>query len=1141
MEDAKAAMPRIFDNIEQALLPALCETLAAGQRADFCVGYFNLRGWRHVAEYAESWRGGDGHCCRLLIGMQVAPSDELRRALSHAEQDDSLDNQSALKLKRRVAEDFRRQLTFGVPTNSDEASLRRLSAQLKAQKLVVKVYLPHSLHAKLYLVHRQDANNPMTGFVGSSNLTFAGLAEQGELNVDVLDHDACNKLAAWFEDRWNERWCLDISKDLARIIDESWAADRLVPPYHVYLKMAWHLAQEARAGLLEFRIPRVFGNQLFDFQVAAVKLAARHLNRRGGVLVGDVVGLGKSILATALAKLFEEDHHTETLIICPKNLVSMWEDYVHRYRLLARVLSLSKVQSTLPEIRRYRVVLIDESHNLRNREGKRWATIRDYITRNDSRCILLSATPYNKSYLDLAAQLGLFIKEDTDLGIRPERFIEHLGGEQNFALRHQCPVRSLAAFEKSPDPDDWRDLMRLYLVRRTRGFIMQNYAKSDARGRYLEFPDGSKSYFPERVPKSATFSSTGADDPYGRLYAGPVVNAIDGLVLPRYGLGNYIVPEPKHPPTPTQQKVLAGLSRAGTRLKGFCRINLFKRLESAGPAFLLSVERHVLRNYVVLHALENGLDIPIGPQSAELLDSSVSDADLDDRVSVGENAEDETADDPAVEATIRDGLRTEADFRARAKQVYESYAGELKRRFRWLPSGLFVRSLATDLVADAGALIRILRDCGWWDPARDAKLAELTRLISEQHADEKVLVFTQFADTALYLGRELKARGVERVEAVTGDSSEPTRLAWRFAPDANDKRRDIAAAEELRVLIATDVLSEGQNLQDCAIVVNYDLPWAIIRLIQRAGRVDRIGQRAERILCYSFLPAEGVERIIRLRQRVRNRLQQNAEVIGADERFFDDDREVELINDLYNEKSGVLDDEDDMEVDLASYAYQIWKNATDADPSLAAQIEGLPDVVYATKAHEPTPGAPRGVLVYTRTPQDNDALAWIDEEGNPVTLSQLAILKAAACRADTPALPRAERHHELTERAVAHLLEEEKSFGGTLGRRTGARYKTYERLKRYRAQIGEKRDLLYSDEHVRQVERALEDIYRYPLFQAATDTLNRQIKAGLEDHALAELVLSLRADGRLCITSEDDAPEEHRLICSMGLSAAPAA
>src|SRR5204863_4960867 len=178
------------------------------------------------------------------------------------------------------------------------------------------------------------------------------------------------------------------------------------------------------------------------------------------------------------------------------------------------------------------------------------------------------------------------------------------------------------------------------------------------------------------------------------------------------------------------------------------------------------------------------------------------------------------------------------------------------------------------------------------------------------------------ADTVRYLERELQNRGVTSLAGVTGDSEDPTRLAWHFSPVSNEKRDVIASESELRVLIATDVLSEGQNLQDCAIVVNYDLPWAIIRLVQRAGRVDRIGQQAEEILVSSFLPAEGVERILRLRARVRQRLHENAEVVGADEAFFEDDQDNQAILDLYHEKAEVLEAEADGEVDLASYAFQ---------------------------------------------------------------------------------------------------------------------------------------------------------------------------------------------------------------------------
>ena len=257
--------------------------------------------------------------------------------------------------------------------------LRRFAAQLRAGQVVVKLFLPYPLHAKLYLLFRDDVNNPITGFVGSSNLTMQGLAKQGELNVDVLDHHGRERLAQWFDDRWGDRWAMDVSKDLADIIETSWAREEAIPPHHIYLNMAYHLSTEARAGLSQFRLPARFEQELFEFQKSAVKIAARHLHRRGGVMIGDVVGLGKTMMATALARMFEDDLGHETLIICPKNLEPMWEHYRTEYGLRGRVLPISQVIKKLPDLKRYRLVLIDESHNLRNREGRRYKAIADYI------------------------------------------------------------------------------------------------------------------------------------------------------------------------------------------------------------------------------------------------------------------------------------------------------------------------------------------------------------------------------------------------------------------------------------------------------------------------------------------------------------------------------------------------------------------------------------------------------------------------------------------------------------------------------------------------------------------------------------------------------------------------------------------
>jgi len=949
-------MPRIFDNIDQSLLPALRETLALSDRADFCVGYFNLRGWKQIDEQIERWSGDSGHCCRLLVGMQRLPQEDLREALSILGTHDGLDNQTALRLKQKLAEEFRQQLMLGTPTNEDEAGLRRLAAQIRAKKVIVKLFLRHPLHAKLYLLFRPDPITPAIGYLGSSNLTFAGLSQQGELNIDVVDHDASRKLAQWFEDRWEDRWCIDISKELLAIIEESWAREEPIPPYYIYLKMAYHLSEEARAGLMEFRLPRDFGNKLFDFQVAAVKIAAHHLNKRGGVLIGDVVGLGKTLMATAVARIFEDDQDLETLIICPKNLIPMWEDYRSQYRLRARVLSLSRALRELPKLRRYRLVVIDESHNLRNREGKRYRAIQEYLRENESKVILLSATPYNKTYLDLTNQLRLFIAEDADLGVRPERMLREVG-EIEFIRRHQSPVRSLAAVEQSTYADDWRDLMRLYMVRRTRSFIQDNYAETDGiTGRkYLTFADGTRSYFPTRQPKTLKFAIDDSDphDQYAFLYSDLIVATINALALPRYGLGNYVKERPHEPPTAAEARVIADLSRAGKRLMGFCRTNLFKRLESSGQAFILSVERHILRNFVYLHAVEHDQPLPIGTQDASVLDVRFTDADTE--LFMTEDDADATPQDQD-----NSHLCNEEEFRLRAAEIYSQYAGPLKSQFRWLHPDRFQTQLAEDLLQDSAALLAVLHMCGDWNPAHDAKLAALAHLMSRKHRGEKMIVFSQFADTVRYLATQLQTRGINHLTGVTGATGNPTQIAWHFSPVSNDKRAQVTSDQEINVLIATDVLSEGQNLQDAAIVVNYDLPWAIIRLVQRVGRVDRIAQQAENILCYSFLPADGVERIIRLRVRVRQRLQENAEVVRTDEAFFEDDRNDQGIRDLFTEKAGILDGDADTEVDLGSYALQIWENAIDRDPSMQKAIPGMPNVVYSTKPHPPGPEQPQG-------------------------------------------------------------------------------------------------------------------------------------------------------------------------------------
>jgi hypothetical protein len=330
------------------------------------------------------------------------------------------------------------------------------------------------------------------------------------------------------------------------------------------------------------------------------------------------------------------------------------------------------------------------------------------------------------------------------------------------------------------------------------------------------------------------------------------------------------------------------------------------------------------------------------------------------------------------------------------------------------------------------------------------------------------------------------------------------------------------------------VLSEGQNLQDAAIVVNYDLPWAIIRLIQRVGRVDRIGQRSANITCYSFLPAAGVNEIIRLRDRLTQRLGENAEVVGTDERFFEDDADRQHMLDIYNESSGSLDREDDAEVDLASYAYQIWLNATTDDPKLSQDIPTLKDVVYSTRRRQPGASPERGVIVYMQTAEGTDALALLNGQGEAVTESQYVILRAAQCEPETPPVERLPEHFELVNKAVDAILKEDMIVGGQLGRATSPRYRLYGALKLH---VSKHNHGLFQD---CELEHVIDDIYRFPLERGAAARVKQHLKSGVSDERLAEIARSLWQQDRLCMRPNDRGPAEPRIICSMGISDAQA-
>lgn len=468
-------MPNIYDNLadDTRLGPALRDSLAHFDTVDIATGYLDLRGWREFAGIIDerSEEVTSRPLVRILVGM-VAPADSESILASLQEEiqpppfgADIHDHVKAAKRRDQLVSHLRNQLMRGLATIEGQATLRALQQQLETGLVEMRVFTEKPLHGKTYIFHAPDQKfGSKWAYIGSSNLTGAGLNRNLELNIDVQDSDAINKLATWFDDRWNDPFSLEISEEVINLIAESWASPAQPTPFEVYLKVCHSLSEDARDGL-GYVLPASMRSLLLDYQETAVRTLARRIVRRGGTMLGDVVGLGKTLTAIGTALMLQAAEDYSTLVLCPKNLEQMWLDHCEAYDLEARVVPYSMVDKVLPDLRRYNLLICDESHNLRNSGTIAYESIHSYIGRNDSKVLLLTATPYNLDFGDVASQLGLYVSDDEDLGIVPTAA---LAADPSLVTKVDGKINTLAAFRRSDRPEDWRRLMSDHLVRRTR-------------------------------------------------------------------------------------------------------------------------------------------------------------------------------------------------------------------------------------------------------------------------------------------------------------------------------------------------------------------------------------------------------------------------------------------------------------------------------------------------------------------------------------------------------------------------------------------------------------------------------------------------------------------------------------------------
>jgi hypothetical protein len=1098
-------VPNIFDNLTDPtrLGPALRDSLDEFDSVDVATGYIDLRGWSNLADALDEKSNIEGGrpTARVLVGM-VAPADS-QQLLDMLQDDvqppaygsDIHDRERALARRDQLVAHLRTQLMRGLATQEGQNTLQTLKRQLEQGTVAMKVFTEKPLHGKTYIFHAPaKKHGSRWGYVGSSNLTGAGLNRNLELNIDVQDSDATAKLAAWFEERWEDRFSLDITAEIIDLIANSWADEDQPTPFEVYLKVCHSLSQDARDGM-GYVLPKSMSDLLLDYQESAVRTLSRRIVRRGGTMLGDVVGLGKTLTAVATALMLQAAEDYSTLVLCPKNLQPMWEKHLEEYDINGRVIPYSMVDRRLPEEKRFNLVICDESHNLRNNSTIAYDAIHQYIRTNSSKVLLLTATPYNLAFTDVANQIGLYIDEDEDLGIVPTKALHT---DPNLMAKVDGKINTLTAFRKSEEPEDWKRLMSDHLVRRTRSFIKRTAKKELVAGpdgtpierEYLQFANGQKFHFPTRVstPVSHQFA---ADDPAALMEDETTLDAVRDLLLPRYRLADY--DNPKAPHTAEDTKNLDDIRSGRGNVSGFVRIGLFKRLSSSGHSFILSLQRQRARNELFIHAIDHKLPIPLGSFTDKQI--NVTDEDIE----------------------------TDGSLHGSVDTRYKSLAESLPPKTKWVNTTVFKPTLRRDLVKDTETITWLLERFGDWDSTRDSKINALVDLLTNDHPGEKVLVFTEYSDTADYVAAALTDAGIANVALATGDIDNPAEIARRFSPNSNrlpseDPSIPVDIDRPVDVLVATDVLSEGQNLQDSHIIVNYDLPWAIIRIIQRAGRVDRIGQKSDTVNLY-LITHENIEEQIQLRQRIKHRLGAAAEAFGSDEKFFGGDKEIKILDDLYKGKVSEDDSDDEAEVDSVSEAWLVWSNAQDKHPQITARVLRLQDMIHSTR-DQYMDESHGGVTCYISTGSGVDAFATATITDHGVQeriLTPLEALRIFRAEPTTPTAPLRPDHFDRETALVKGPLKTETVAAGNL---KGVRKWAWQRLGG--TVFGEK------------ASSALDALHARPLTEYANMRLSqaRRNKYSLDD--LADLINQLHDEDRLVIGATDT--DTIKIVCSLGVT-----
>ena len=846
--------PRVLDNERAAVADQLRRNLAAATAFDLVSAYFTIYGYELLAEELEKVAA-----VRFLYGdptsvEQLDPGEREPKAFELTE----------------------RGLAPGYALQQRELA-RRCGEWVKSDRVAIRsVRQANFLHGKLYLT---DGPAGGAAIVGSSNFTKRGLGGGDranlEINLATTDAAALAELGEWFNRLWNNGQRTEDVK--GRVLDALARLGRDYAPERVYYKTLYELFRKDIAAMLAgedalaaagFAGSQVW-NILYEFQKDGVRSVIAKLQAHNGCILADSVGLGKTYTALAVIKYFEL-RNERVLVLCPKKLWSNWSLYQAAnnhlqnpfgddrfgYTLLAHT-DLSRDSGAVGSVDlanfnwgNYDLVVIDESHNFRNDEGQRYQRLLEEVIGGGARTkvLLLSATPVNTSLADLRNQIYLMTEKREDafrqsLGIGNLRTVM-AAAQQQFKEWEAAPPGRSGRRDKTRLLDNLgADFLRLLdgiSISRSRRLIERFYAAEMERiGR-----------FPDHAPPVNEHPPT---DSTGRLSYRDLADDIEKFRLALYQPSAYVTdPERRKELAATRQRYNFNQEDSERFLIGMMRTNFLKRLESSAHSLTLTLQRTIGKMELLLDKIDR---YQKGGQAAAAQDA-LTDADI--------RPEDDGED--------------EEFFVNRGRRPYRLAELDLPRWER-------------DLRQDRETLNAVRAQVAAITPDRDGKLAILRQAIRNKAAqptrdregnlNRKLLVFTTFKDTAEYLYANLVplARDLGlNLAMVSGDSSRATAgandfnaILSNFAPVAR-QRRDGPGKADIDLLIATDCISEGQNLQDCDTVVNYDIHWNPVRIVQRFGRIDRIGNRSRQVQMVNYWPTDDMDAYLKLQNRVQARM-----------------------------------------------------------------------------------------------------------------------------------------------------------------------------------------------------------------------------------------------------------------------------